>query len=165
MNLDYKYISSNKHPLEIINKYRLRGFGTWLNSIEKQLMVDYCKEIPYWKNLYDINDITDSKVFEIFIFGPLHMNVKFYYPRLYNMDYYYSKNIILDNPSRYLDISLCTPIYLMKQITMNKIIKDKFLSNKLYDINFDNYIVIDAKGNINPVQKWLIITAWNLRFQ
>jgi hypothetical protein len=165
MNLDYKYISSNKHPLEIINKYRLRGFGTWLNSIEKQLMVDYCKEIPYWKNLYDINDITDSKVFEIFIFGPLHMNVKFYYPRLYNIDYYYSKNIILDNPVRYLDISLCAPIYLMKQITMNKIIKDKFLSNKLYDINFDNYIAIDIKGNINPVQKWLITTAWNLRFQ
>lgn len=35
MNIDYKYIYTTQSPMEIIYKYRLRGFGTWLTKKEK----------------------------------------------------------------------------------------------------------------------------------
>ena len=37
MNIDYKYIFGTKDPLDILNKYRLRGYGTWLNNDEKKI--------------------------------------------------------------------------------------------------------------------------------
>jgi hypothetical protein len=34
MNLDYKYFAGSQDPINIINKYRMRGFGCWLNMNE-----------------------------------------------------------------------------------------------------------------------------------
>jgi len=61
MNIDYKYVCGTKDPIEIINKNRMRGFGTWLNASEKKLFIKYSKEIPFWNNLYKFdNKITGS---------------------------------------------------------------------------------------------------------
>ena len=39
MNIDYKYVCGTKDPVEIINKNRIRGFGTWLNAKERKVLV------------------------------------------------------------------------------------------------------------------------------
>lgn len=56
MNIDYKYFAGCRDPIEIINKYRMRGFGTWLNKTEIQMYIKYCYEVPFWKNLLELND-------------------------------------------------------------------------------------------------------------
>jgi hypothetical protein len=58
MNIDYKYVCGTKDPIEIINKNRMRGFGTWLNASEKKIFIKYSKEIPVWNNLYKITGST-----------------------------------------------------------------------------------------------------------
>ena len=55
MNIDYKYVCGTKDPIEIINKNRMRGFGTWLNAREKKLFIKYSSEIPFWNNLYKVD--------------------------------------------------------------------------------------------------------------
>jgi hypothetical protein len=65
MNIDYKYITGCKDPFDIINKYRQRGFGTWLNDNEKILMLKYINHSPYWKKYY--NSVNDN------IFGMIKM--------------------------------------------------------------------------------------------
>lgn len=61
MNIDYKYVSGNTDILEIINKYRLRGFGTWLNNKEIILMEKYCRTVQKWKDIYKNDPITGCK--------------------------------------------------------------------------------------------------------
>jgi len=53
MNIDYKYFAGAKDPIEIINKYRMRGFGTYLNGKEKIRMLEYSSLVSKWKKLYD----------------------------------------------------------------------------------------------------------------
>ena len=99
MNLDYKYVSGQKDVLEIINKYRMRGFGTWLNKNEINKYLKYITKIPFWKNLYNYEENTSPKN----ILSQLLPNNRLFYPRLYNADYYLnSKPIPFENP--YLDI-------------------------------------------------------------
>lgn len=54
-NIDYKYFAGSKDPIEVINKYRMRGFGTYLNDKEKIRMIQYSNGVTKWKKLYHIN--------------------------------------------------------------------------------------------------------------
>jgi hypothetical protein len=60
MTTDYKYFASIRDPVEIINKYRSRGFGIILNDCEKIHMAYYngVKQIGVenkWCEMYNIN--------------------------------------------------------------------------------------------------------------
>jgi hypothetical protein len=55
MNIDYKYFAGVRDPIEIINKYRMRGFGVWLNKNEISTYIKYCYEVPFWNNIFLIN--------------------------------------------------------------------------------------------------------------
>ena len=55
MNIDYKYFAGSKDPINIINKYRMRGFGCWLNKNELNTCIKYIYEVPFWNNLFNIN--------------------------------------------------------------------------------------------------------------
>lgn len=41
INIDYKYFAGSKDPIDIINKYRMRGFSTLLSDAEKEYMKKY----------------------------------------------------------------------------------------------------------------------------
>ena len=140
MNIDYKYFAGTKDPFDIINKYRERGFGTWLNKNELQLMNNYCRNVLVWSKLYYTDTIND-----IHIYGILSLNHKLFKPRLYNYDNYNNDNININD--RY---NMNIPVL------PNKL---KFNSSV---INYDNFISIDKNGFIIPVKKWIILTAWNL---
>ena len=64
INIDYKYFAGSKDPIEIINKYRIRGFGTILNDKEKIRFLEYNNLVPKWKKIYnlDINNLNSVKI-------------------------------------------------------------------------------------------------------
>lgn len=60
LSTDYKYFASIRDPIDIINKYRSRGFGIILNNEEKKQMVCYNSEKSsnknnIWIKIYNIN--------------------------------------------------------------------------------------------------------------
>ena len=104
MNIDYKYFAGSKDPLEIINKYRMRGFGTWLNKSEITTFIKYSSMVPFWNNLYNI-DL--NKQLLVNTVGSLPITNKLFYPRQFNIDYYTNPNLKpspFDEP--YVDINV-----------------------------------------------------------
>lgn len=91
MNINYKYVACTKDPLEIINKYRMRGFGTWLNKEEVKLFIKYINKMTFWNNLYNVNSQNVNSFKNAIGFLPL--NHKLFRPRLYNSEYYEAKNV------------------------------------------------------------------------
>lgn len=143
MNNDYKYFSGSSNPIEIINKYRMRGFGIWLNENEKLIYYKYSYNIPFWNNLL-FSSI--KKSVSDHIYGCLSLNNKLFKPREYNSGYYldiipvendYTKNKDFDKLDNIVNID-------------NNLL---FLYN-LQTINYD--------GTINPIKKWCIEAIWDI---
>lgn len=69
---DYKYFASVKDPIEIVNKYRSRGFGIILNDHEKLHMAHYNSNSQLeqkqniWAQIYNINIKSKESVKGIF---------------------------------------------------------------------------------------------------
>jgi hypothetical protein len=66
----------------------MRGFGTLLNKNEREIMSTYCSYVPFWKNLYSIDETTDINIINENIYKSLSINHKLFKPRLYNIDYF-----------------------------------------------------------------------------
>jgi hypothetical protein len=137
MNLDYKYVSGQKDILEIINKYRMRGFGTWLNKNEINQYIKYITKIPFWKNLYNYEENTSPKL----ILSQLLPTNKLFYPRSYNQDSYIDyKPIPFDNP--YIQVH-----------------------NKMYKYSpsiYSKFITINRKsGYVNPFDEHFLSSELN----
>ena len=144
MNIDYKYVSGTKDPIDIINKNRMRGFGIWLNNTELKIYNEYCDKVPFWKNL---NSLT---------YGPLPFTHKLFAPRLYNQESY-TNAMYVDIENRYKVINNIQSNFLTTQLIINK-----FNSINIKEINFDHFIAINDSGKIIPLKKWLISFIWNI---
>ena len=91
MNIDYKYMVCGKDPIEIINKNRMRGFGTWLNKHERFIVYKYSMQVPFWHNMYTSSTI--PALTKICCHdGFLDLNHRLFRPRLLNMDFYETMN-------------------------------------------------------------------------
>lgn len=182
MNIDYKYVAGTKDPIEIINKNRIRGFGTWLNAGERKLFTKYSREVPFWNNLYTIDSaVTDADAGKQLL-GPLSLNHKIFRPRLYNMDEYV-ESMFVDTTNRYSDSQLPPTVYdvvhgnalppqphphlqshpnLQQQSQSLSIIQERFKSIIINEINFDSLSAIDSNGYIVPLKKWVIDLTWEI---
>ena len=132
-NIDYKYISGNKDPIEIINKYRMRGFGTILNKNEITMFLNYISKVPFWKNLYQVDD---NKKHISHIFGELDPTKRIFHPRLFNIDFYTDPNIRpipYENPYKNLD-------------------SKKYISSNTWELREDFKSIINNSGYIMPLQ-------------
>ena len=153
INIDYKYFAGSRDPIDIINKYRMRGFGTWLNENEKNILMKYSKNNIFWNNLYDLNNDNISH-----ISGFFSLNHKIYHPRMYNMDYYYDAFPI--------DLTLSYNINKEKKKINN--LQDYYIefSNRYKDsvrFNFlDNMKAVSTNGSIKKLEKWVIEACWNI---
>jgi hypothetical protein len=159
MNLDYKYMAGSKDPLDIINKNRMRGFGTWLNSDEKKLFVKYSREVNFWNNLYTIDTNASDEVAAKNIFGPMSLNHKLYRPRLYNIDNFLD-SVYVETTNRYVDNNLPKQINFEDSTTLETI--KRFKSINIKECNLDNFTSIDKDGLIIPLKKWIIPTIYEL---
>ena len=132
MNIDYKYVSGSTDILEIINKYRLRGFGTWLNSSEYFIMIKYCNSVVKWKKIFENNNICGTLSWGSDIF---RKNKNIY--NIYNI-FDQEKIKEFDSKLSYMEIL---------KIYDNNIIFNDILNN---------LITINNDGCILPFKKWII---------
>ena len=174
MNIDYKYVCGTKDPLEIINKNRIRGFGTWLNTKERKVFVQYSRKVPFWNNLYNIDGkISDADASKQ-LFGPLSLNHKMFRPRLYNMEEYV-ESVYVDTANRYNDTALPHTLveydyHIINNKDNNKdnknqlksIYQERFGSVEVSEIDYDNLQAIDTHGYVTPLKKWVIDMTWEL---
>jgi hypothetical protein len=171
MNIDYKYVCGTKDPMEIINKNRMRGFGTWLNSEEKQVFAQYSREVQFWNNLYNINSTLSDNEAAKQIFGTLSLNNKMFRPRLFNIDEYID-SVYVDTTNRYNDSGLPDTISdhenRIQTIKANKnepeknIYQERFDSPTINQIDYGILKAIDAHGYIVPLEKWVIPMTWEV---
>lgn len=158
MNIDYRYFAGTISPMEIINKYRMRGFGTWLNESEKVYFLKYSKKNTKWNNLYCINNSEKSLISNL---GLLKIDHKIFRPRLFNFDEYINcKSVDLQY---YLNISINNNDMSTNQDYINEL--DKIYNNKnnpqISGI-LGNLQTINIYGTINPIHKWTIETIWEI---
>jgi hypothetical protein len=154
MNLDYKYFAGSRDPIDIINKYRMRGFGTWLNNDEKKIYHTYTKIHPFWDSLYNLSSSSKKNSM-----GSLNLNHKVFQPRLYNIESYYDAcPVDLDNGYTIKELyTYLTTDDLLKEISY------RFNTMNYIEHNFLNSLqTINKFGYINPVQKWTIEAVYNI---
>lgn len=89
-NYDYKYFASKRSPMEIICKYRMRGFGTILNKKEITTIINYIVSNGYWSNLYNVDKDSTIHQLKSNILGYLSCNHMLFKPRFYNSGYHVS---------------------------------------------------------------------------
>jgi hypothetical protein len=148
LNIDYKYFAGKKDPIEIINKYRMRGFGTILNEKEITKLIEYSNLVPTWKKLYKLNINSNSSIMNIV--GILNINNLFFRPSLI------LKNIL---PASYAQL-LINVDYNIIPINFSEIMD---LIKRIYNIQNNmryDLLTINKYGYINTVKKWLI-NAYN----
>jgi hypothetical protein len=147
-NIDFKYFVGKKDPVDIINKYRNRGFGTMMNSIEVKQVLAYILNMPHVKKMYQVTGSNDVKN----IIGPLDVNHEFFKPR---------KNIPEDYPvdpdikTNYLNPKLDY----LKSKDIEQIYKKQYPK---YSTEFVSKHTINAEGNIEPVKRWMIDASYDL---
>ena len=159
MNIDYKYFAGSKDPIEIINKNRMRGFGTYLNDKEKIRMIEYSNVVEKWKKLYGVNVKNNSSINSFF--GHQLITNKLFMPSkiLYDEDGDYiintsskNENFVSENTIDMIYSKLFNGDYTMtKQTTVQKQIYKKSCIN-------DN-------GYVTQLRKWLIEACYEQPIQ
>lgn len=154
MNIDYKYFAGSKDPIEIILKYRMRGFGTFLNKNELDRTIKYVYNNEFWNNLYNI-DFKKKKTINSF-FGSLSLKNKVFQSRVYNQSLYKKDIPFVNLNEGYTIISnLLEPLTYK---TYNNFIKNITLNT---EDDIPNIKVINYSGYIIPSKKWIIDFVFN----
>ena len=144
MNIDYKYFAGARDPIEIINKYRMRGFGTWLSDHEVKQYNKYSANVKCWSDIYlYIRNIPT-----------LNINNLFFKPRMF-LEQYYVDVMPVDLNNRYIDHDekKNPEIVLTTNLTEIMIKRYKIKANHL------DYIIgtyINKYGYVASINKWLI---------
>ena len=145
MNIDYKYFVCKTNPFEIINKYRMRGFGTWLNKDEIKHFWKYSLEEPFWQKMYNPNSLVIN-------WGSLPLSHNLFHPRMINEDKYFDvQYVCLDD--KYNDSFKGDEVKTIEEL--NQEIKSKN-NDKFEYVGMEKFVNIDTNGKIKPLQKWII---------
>jgi hypothetical protein len=141
MNIDYKYFAGSKDPIEIINKYRMRGFGTWLNENEIKQFIKYSEIVPFWQNLYSIQLHNKKSIASCL--GPLELNHRLFYPRQFNFHLYTNQKIRpipFDEPYVHVTVN-------------NKITKSEYYSSRYSSVKnvMNQKIICPDTGYVLPI--------------
>lgn len=155
MNIDYKYFAGSKDPIEIILKYRMRGFGTFLNKNEISRTLKYVSKVQFWNNLHNIN-LEDKNTINSFL-GSVPMNSKLFQPRIYNQELFGPEVPFVNLVDGYNNIP--NSLELLTYKTHANFIKNNFHTDCAED--FPNVKYINNEGYIVPVKKWLIESTFN----
>lgn len=156
MNIDYKYFSGKKDPIDIINKYRMRGFGTFLNKQEIRDLLIYSKETK-WNNLLFIEDSEDIVERNKQILGHTSITQVIHRPNMVNPSGYPNMveyNRDHDNKDKNGNLINSVKEY---QVAVNELYK---ISGKEDDIMY-NYTTVNESGSINMVNNIIIEQYFN----
>lgn len=148
LNIDQKYFASIRDPVEIINKYRMRGYGMFLNSAEKAYMDEFNCKSEKWKSLLSIDEkdkqtITNS-------YGSKKVTDKLFKPNM---------------------VCNALPADTYKDPKFNYILSVEDLTNAYKSYGYDTtksplnllqFKTIKSDGTINPFQPWVLDAAYNI---
>lgn len=149
VNIDYKYFAGIKDPVDILNKYRFRGFGILVNENEKKGITEYNAMVQPYKDLYNI-DMGKPDTVKAF-YGALGLN-----------DPRFRTGITLHgfNAADYVNVTA-------DYVNNEDDIKEWYKKNCNYDpsdsiINFLKFNTIDNYGYVVPLKRWLLEAAWDV---
>jgi hypothetical protein len=148
INIDYKYFAGSRDPIEIINKYRCRGYGIILNDKEKMRFIEYNNLVEKWKKIYKINISNPNTILNVLGHKKRNDNIFRLSNNLLNHEIkFHEYNAIIEND--------------------NNVIYNKLYNcNNNININLVNIIknlqCINDYGYIEPLQLWLIDAFFNL---
>lgn len=145
-NIDFKYFVGSKDPINIINKYRCRGFGTILNKMEISQVVSYILNVGNFKDAYQVKDSNEIDK----ILGSLALDHPIFKPRKHTPENFTAdKTITLDykDPKLYCDTSA-------------KDIHDYY--SKKYSKFTVDIPSINQNGSLDPVKRWIIDATYDM---
>jgi len=96
INMHYTYFSGASSPMEIINKYRMRGFGILLNNKEIGELFKYSCDTEFWRNLYGFTDISNINSNMRKFINYIRLDSPFFEPRKTNFAFYIDDNYVED---------------------------------------------------------------------
>jgi len=148
INIEYKYFAGIRDPIQIINKYLSRGYGTIINDPEKIHFMYYNSKCPIWKPIFNIN-INKYKNYDKH-FGPLLLNNEiFKINKFFNKipDEIYNNEIVA---------------------SLEYIISTEELKNEYISKGFPEDVVstllklktINDDGSVFTIQKWVMDFVW-----
>jgi len=143
MNIDYKYFAGSKDPIHIINKYRMRGFGCWLNKNEIAIYIKYNNEVPFWQSIFNINP-KNKKSYNKCL-GPLHIKHNLFHPREVNSDLITAKPLVNIPDNYYIEKTY-------KKQSEAEYYLERYLSKCIIDNNCIN----KETGYIEPLERNII---------
>lgn len=142
INIDYKYFAGVRDPIDIINKYRMRGFGVLLTENEKKHMTYYNSHIKTFGGMFHIDGENKDDVLKMFT--PKEINDKLYHPLVYTM------GLSEDNYNK------PTHTYIKTMSDLKEYYKTKYNYNS-DEFGFDlfKFKTINEYGSITPLPTWL----------
>lgn len=145
-NIDYKYFSGSVDPINIINKYRKRGYTTIMNELETKQFLYFIMNSEMHKKSYGVESDTSVNP----IIGALDINHKFFKPRI-------------TFPELYVNIN-DSPTY--NQVNLTYVDKSSLICS--YQDKLKSYLdilterTINSDGNINPAKRWIIDAGFDI---
>ena len=147
INIDYKYFAGSKDPIEIINKYLCRGYGTILNDKEKIRFFEYNNLVEKWKKMFSIKSNDGLTVRKCLGFKQTNDPMFEYSRKIYNENTTFLPN---NNDS-----------YTMSAERAVEIIYSLKLNSSTINM-FKNLKVINEFGYIEPMKHYVIDMAYNI---
>ena len=142
VNIDYKYFAGVRDPIDIINKYRMRGFGILLSDQERKHMAYYNNHIKTFGEMFYVPGTDKTEINKMF--GPREVTDKIYKPLVYvqglTEDVYCKPNFT----------------YIKTQTDLERFYKSKYGYDKNI-FGFDLFVIktISEDGSINPLKDWV----------
>lgn len=162
-NIDFKYFVGSHDPINIIDKYRKRGYGTIMNQIEIKQFISYIVTVGNYKKAYGIKDISEIKN----IVGNINVNHDFFKPRK-NLPENYIPDPSISLIYQNIDVTSVsttntTQKYQNNKLTETNNLLDYYINkyNK-YPIQFVETRTINSAGNIDPFKPWMIDVAYEM---
>lgn len=143
-NLDYKYFAGIRDPIDIISKYKMRGFGTIINEKEKGDIIEYHNSVNKWKGMFSMDN------------GPKNKNEVFGYKKLNDNIFKPGKFLKSYPEDSYRKIEA-------KYVLSIEDIYEWYKKNYAYVpgvIDFLKLRSVKEDGMIEPVKKWLLDCAY-----
>lgn len=151
INIDYKYFAGVRDPIDIINKYRMRGFGILLSDQERKHMAFYNNHVKTFGGMFHVPGTDKAEISKMF--GPKEITDKIYKPLVYTQGL--SEDIYLKpNYS-----------YLRTVADLKRYYKTKYnYDESVYGFSLFTIKTINDNGSIIPLKDWIANEYFNQTF-
>jgi len=148
-NIDYKYFAGIRDPIDIIDKYRVRGFGTILNDTEQSHMLEYNKSVEKWKKIFELDKNKSSSTMKSHM-GAKCLDSNMFRPGKYEQEY--PDSIYKTVKNSYIDT--------LNDLSAQYSKQGHNLENSCVDLL--KLRTIGKDGNIIPLKRWALHAGYDV---